>query len=44
MNYTKQQNKEFALKLLLMWALKVNGDRVENKMLTKIIKLLEDKQ
>ena len=43
MNYTKQQNKEFALKLLLMWALKVNGNRVENRILVKIIKLLEAK-
>lgn len=42
MRYTKQENQDFALKLILMWALRVRGGRVENKMLLKIIKLLED--
>jgi hypothetical protein len=41
MNYSKKDNQDFALKLLLMWALRVRGDRVDNKMLLKIIKLLE---
>lgn len=41
MNYKKQENRDFALKLLLLWALKVRGDKIENKMLLKIIKLLE---
>ena len=42
MAYSKKDNQEFALKLLLMWALKVRGDRATNKELLAIIKLLED--
>ena len=43
MAYSKEQNREFALKLLLMRALEVRGDRVTNKKLLEIIKALEYK-
>ena len=43
MNYKKQENQQFALKLTLIWALKIRGGRVDNKTLLKIIKLLEGK-
>ena len=42
MAYSKQQNEDFALKLLLMYALKVKGGRVINKKLVEIIKMLEN--
>ncbi len=38
---TKKQNQDFALKLLLMWAVDVRAERVDNKKLLEIIKLLE---
>lgn len=42
MNYSKEENRDFALQLLLKWAVEVRADRVSNKILLKIIKLLED--
>lgn len=43
MAYTKKENREYALKLLLLCALKVRGDRATNKELLEIIYLLEGK-
>lgn len=53
MNYTKAENRSFALKLLLMVALDIHQDirlskyegdpRISNKKVNAIIKLLEDK-
>lgn len=41
MPYSKKENEDFALKLLLMWALDVKQERVDNKKLLEIIKILE---
>jgi len=41
MNYKKEDNQDFALKLILMLALQIRGGRIENKQLLEIIKFLE---
>ena len=50
MNYSKKENKDFALKLILMYSQKIlelaqdiRADRLENKELLEIIKKLEMK-
>lgn len=42
MKYNKKDNRDFALKLLLMTALEVHQDRATNKRLLEIIKFLQD--
>lgn len=43
MNYTKQDNQDFALKLVLMLALDIKQDRLTNERLKDIIKFLSDR-
>lgn len=44
MSYSKESNRDFALKLLLMTALDVRADRKTNKELLEIIKVLSKEE
>ena len=44
MNYSKENNKDFIFKILLMFLLDVRAERVSNKVMLKVIKFFEKKE